>query len=61
METDYEIEFTNGKDFETHIITYYDTDDYDDIEAYAMTYAEDEASEFLSKRGFKVNKITKLV
>lgn len=61
METSYEIEFTNGKDFETHIINYYDTDDYDDIEAYAMTYAEDEASEFLSKRGFKVNKITKLV
>lgn len=61
METNYEIEFTNGKDFETHIINYYDTDDYDDIKAYAMTYAEDEASEFLSKRGFKVNKITKLV
>lgn len=61
METDYEIEFTNGKEIETHIINYYDTDDYDDIKSYAESYMNDEASNFLSSRGFTINKITKLV
>ena len=60
MTTDYEITFTNGKDFETHIINYYDTDDYNDIKAYVMTYADDEASNFLSKCGYKIDTITKL-
>ena len=59
--TTYEIIFTNGKDYETAILDYMDTDDYDDIEAYAMTYADDEASDFLAQKGYKVDSITKLI
>ena len=61
METDYIVDFSNGKDTESHIISYYDTNDYDDIESYALSYADDEASNFLSKRGYNITKITKLV
>ena len=58
---DYEIIFTNGKDEETHLLNYHDTNNYDDIKDYAELYANDEASEFLEGRGYKVKTITKFI
>lgn len=60
METDYLITFSNGKEDIISYLNYEDTDNYDDVEAYAMSYANDEASGFLAEQGFTVSNITKL-